>query len=465
MKKQLRSLMLLAFLLSVLLPFNAFALKRVINVQNFSFSPSNINNVQIGDTIRWVWVSGNHTTTSTSVPAGAAEWDSPITSTVTSYEYRVTVAGSYSYVCTPHAGMGMTGTFTVVAGATLSVTPANRNVAATAGSTTFSVTSNSSWTAVSNLPWCTVTSSGSGNGTITANYTANTVTSQRIATITVTVSGLPSQMVTVTQAGAAATLSVQPPNRDVASASGSTTFSVVSNSSWTAGSNQTWCTVNPSGSGNGTINADYAENTSVMPRMATITVSVSGIPSETVTVSQAGAESTLVVGPLDQVVSYESGSVDYLVTSNTDWLAQSDTEWCNVTPSGTGDGTIVAAYSENLTAEERITTITVSVSGLPDQMVTLTQEAAPISVKDVNLPALRMFPNPASNYLTVDLSGKVTGDALLSILTMKGEVVIEKMIYQGSEQSVDITPLPSGTYITKVSSGNNTWQERLIIVR
>jgi plastocyanin len=464
MKKQLRSFMFLAFLLTVLLPFNGLAIKHVVNVQNYSFSPSNINNVQIGDTIRWVWVSGVHTTTSSSIPAGAASWDSPITSTVTSYEYRVTAAGSYSYVCTPHAGMGMTGTFTVVAGATLTVTPNNRNVSATAGSTTFSVTSNSNWTAVSNQPWCTVTPSGSGNGTITANYTANTATSQRIATITVTVSGLPSQMVTVTQAGAAATLSVQPPNQDVSAGSGSTTFSVTSNSSWTSGSNQSWCTVNPSGSGNGTITANYTENTSVMPRMATITVTVSGIPSETVTVSQAGAAPTLNVGPTDQTVSYESGSVNYDVTSNTDWTAQSNTEWCTVTPSGTGDGTIVADYSENLTAEVRVTTITVSVSGLPDQMVILSQEAAPISVKEVNLPALRLFPNPANNQFAIDLSGKVRGNALLSIFTMNGEVVFEELIRQGSDISVDVASLPSGTYITKLISGNNIWQERLVII-
>ncbi len=83
---------------------------------------------------------------------------------------------------------------------TLSVTPSNQNVAAAAGSTNFTVTSNSSWTAVSNQTWCTVTPSGTGNGNIAANYTLNTTALQRVASITVTVTGLTPIIVTVTQA-------------------------------------------------------------------------------------------------------------------------------------------------------------------------------------------------------------------------------------------------------------------------
>jgi plastocyanin len=92
--------------------FDVHAVKWIVNVQNFSFSPSNLPNVAVGDTIRWVWVSGTHTTTSSTIPGGAASWDEPITSSNQDYEYPVTVAGTYNYVCTPHAGMGMVASFT-----------------------------------------------------------------------------------------------------------------------------------------------------------------------------------------------------------------------------------------------------------------------------------------------------------------------------------------------------------------
>jgi plastocyanin len=83
-----------------------------IGVQDYSFSPANRNAV-VGDTIVWTWISGIHTTTSTTIPAGAASWDSPITSTQTSFSYVVTMSGTYNYECTRHASMGMTGAINV----------------------------------------------------------------------------------------------------------------------------------------------------------------------------------------------------------------------------------------------------------------------------------------------------------------------------------------------------------------
>jgi len=185
-------------------PGNTFATKHTVLTGNYFFNPAHISNVTVGDTILWVWQAGSHTTTSSTIPAGAASWDELLNSSHTTYEYKVTEPGSYNYVCTPHAGMGMVGSFTAAAASpTLSVTPSNQNVSANAGSTSFNVISNSTWTAGSDLPWCTVTVSGSGNGTIQANYTENTTFDPRIATITISVTGLAPIAVTLTQGASA----------------------------------------------------------------------------------------------------------------------------------------------------------------------------------------------------------------------------------------------------------------------
>lgn len=101
---------LLVFAMLFLLCINANATVWNVQVKEFEFvnSPSSVN---VGDTIRWTWMNGSHTTTSTSVPPGAASWNSPINASNTEFEYIVTVPGNYSYVCTPHAGM-MNETFT-----------------------------------------------------------------------------------------------------------------------------------------------------------------------------------------------------------------------------------------------------------------------------------------------------------------------------------------------------------------
>ncbi|MEO7209386.1 MAG: T9SS type A sorting domain-containing protein [Chitinophagaceae bacterium] len=92
------------FLTLVMVTFSVIAEAKtwVIQVANFQFTPSNLN-VIVGDTIQWVWVDGTHTTTSTSVPAGAATWDSPMNTSSTSFSYIIKVAGTYNYWCTIHA--------------------------------------------------------------------------------------------------------------------------------------------------------------------------------------------------------------------------------------------------------------------------------------------------------------------------------------------------------------------------
>jgi plastocyanin len=101
-------LILITFFASTL----SFATTRIINVQNFSFSPDSVN-AFVGDSIKWVWVSGNHTTTSTTIPASASTWDNLINSTSTSFIYVVQLQGTYRYKCTPHESMGMVGVIKV----------------------------------------------------------------------------------------------------------------------------------------------------------------------------------------------------------------------------------------------------------------------------------------------------------------------------------------------------------------
>lgn len=104
-------------------PIASLATIHVITQTGFTFSPAQLN-VSVNDTIRWVWTSGSHTTTSRAIPNGAATWDNPLTSGNASFQYKVTVAGVFNYVCEPHESMGMVGSFTASA-ATSIIDPTN----------------------------------------------------------------------------------------------------------------------------------------------------------------------------------------------------------------------------------------------------------------------------------------------------------------------------------------------------
>jgi plastocyanin len=75
-----------------------------VQVADFSFSPSTVNAV-CGDTIAWVWASGSHTTTSTSVPGCATSWNAPVNSSIPAYAIVIPCAGTYSYHCSFHPSM------------------------------------------------------------------------------------------------------------------------------------------------------------------------------------------------------------------------------------------------------------------------------------------------------------------------------------------------------------------------
>ena len=102
-----------SFILTVLffaLIINANADTLTVQVGNggSNFSPQNVNAV-VGDFIKWVHVSGFHTTTCnpntrplTSLPSGAQIWNEPMNASQI-FIYEIQVAGLYEYECIPHS--------------------------------------------------------------------------------------------------------------------------------------------------------------------------------------------------------------------------------------------------------------------------------------------------------------------------------------------------------------------------
>lgn len=129
-------------LCAILLSVAAKATIHIVQVANYQFSPANVPDVVVGDTMRWMWVSGFHTTTDdpanesgNSLPAGAATWNAPINPSNTTFDYKVTVAGTYNYWCIPHSPF-MAASFT--ASAVLPVTLSSVQVTAGNGTAVIS---------------------------------------------------------------------------------------------------------------------------------------------------------------------------------------------------------------------------------------------------------------------------------------------------------------------------------------
>jgi plastocyanin len=85
-----------------------------VTVADFQFTLKTVNAV-VGDTISWSWRTGMHTTTSVTIPSGAAPWNAPIDVNNQRFRIRLTVAGTYRYQCNFHFAQGMKGTIKVSA--------------------------------------------------------------------------------------------------------------------------------------------------------------------------------------------------------------------------------------------------------------------------------------------------------------------------------------------------------------
>jgi len=189
-----------SFLVLLLCNYSVHAAIQIVTVANHAFTPSSFI-INLGDTVRWVWSSGIHTTTSVTIPSGAAAWNSNITSGTTSYTYVPAKTGTYNYKCTPHAAMGMTAVFTVACPAvTVQITASGPTTFCKGGSVTInSVTNGTSYqwkknggaVSGSTSPTKKVTGTGAFSLTV-SNSCGSSATSN---TINVTVISLPAAVI------------------------------------------------------------------------------------------------------------------------------------------------------------------------------------------------------------------------------------------------------------------------------
>jgi hypothetical protein len=156
---------------------------------------------------------------------------------------------------------------------------------------TVNLISNISWTATSDQSWASVSSKNGTNNaniTITAIY-ANTSIEPRTAIVTFSASGVPSVILTITQAGAEKFLTLSKDIISIPSIALSTgNLDLKTNVSWTAVSDQSWLKVEPA---NGTSDATIKliaqnDNSKYSDRIATVTFTGSGMSPKTIMVIQ-----------------------------------------------------------------------------------------------------------------------------------------------------------------------------------
>ncbi len=165
------------------------------------------------------------------------------------------------------------------------------------------VTSNVTWTAMSNQNWLIIDPLGGfGDGKITLTALENPTTEAREATVTISGSGVSDQVIVVTQnAGGVPYLNITPAVMNfLFTANTPQQIEITTNSNWNAITDQDWLTLSAE---NGTagvvvITATAANNPGITGRTATITFTGEDISAKTIAVTQNGAPISITI-PID----------------------------------------------------------------------------------------------------------------------------------------------------------------------
>jgi hypothetical protein len=285
---------------------------------------------------------------------------------------------SYNVAANPDA-TSRTGTITI-SGATLTITQAGiacnialnpTSVVLTSAGTTASVTvmapAGCPWSSSSNVPWVTVTSSGSGEGNGSVQYTVapNSTSFTRLGTLTIGGRGL---LVSQAASSCSATLSSNGVSVGPQAQSVGVNVTVSEDCAWTATSSVSWINVSGGASGSGTAALSIAENTGAGARSGTISIA-----GRAFTVNQSGA-CDYIVSPTAVTVGGGSGFAFIWVTAGSGcaWTAQSSASWVTLNSSGgQGAAVINVTVAANTTTSPRVATVTIG-----GEVVTVTQSGA-----------------------------------------------------------------------------------------
>jgi hypothetical protein len=248
--------------------------------------------------------------------------------------------------------------------------------------------------------------------------------------------------------GTAPGLMVTPNSLTIAETANSTnTFEIISNTSWTASSNQSWLKLSSaSGSGISSITLTAAVNPSAITRSATVTVKGNGLSAQTITVTQDAAAPVVTVSSKALSIGSAANSTKkFNITSNTSWTVTSDQNWLTIDkPTGSNNSTITLTAAKNSVTVSRSAIITVSATGVASQKITITQDPGTTGFDENEETRISIFPNPANTILFIHGS---TANTTAYIYNTGNKLLESKQIV---DSKIDISNLKNGIYILKM---------------
>jgi hypothetical protein len=145
-------------------------------------------------------------------------------------------------------------------------------------------------------------------------------------------------------------------------------------------------------------------------------------------------------------------NVSWSVSSNQVWLAPSMT-------TGSGNNTITLVADQNTTNTTRTAHVTVSSSGLVPQILLVNQDIGVTSVSTNQNPSIRIYPNPAKEYLFIEGFSSKT---FVHVYDINGSLLISKSL---NGPVLNIHHLENGVYILKFTDRKGVTIRKILKIK
>jgi hypothetical protein len=162
-----------------------------------------------------------------------------------------------------------------------------------------------------------------------------------------------------------------------------------------------------------------------------------------------------------------NSTATFNITSNVNWTITNPETWITVSStSGYGDKTITLTAQENTEAASRTSTVTISSIGLTNKIVTVTQEGIATGINEIENNSIKIYPNPAKDYLMVDvLDYSNMQDYSIKIINQLGKIVFETIVTQ-PQYEIDLSSWSGkGIYFLQIYDSNKIFKfiEKVIL--
>ena len=96
---------------------------------------------------------------------------------------------------------------------------------------------------------------------------------------------------------------------------------------------------------------------------------------------------------------------------------------------------------------------------IPDYL----ESAVALSLNEFEVSTFKIFPNPAKDEVTFQLTSSVFGTGIFNVYNIQGKAILKQLALDENTSTIDISSLESGLYFVELTIGNTATVQKLIV--